>query len=102
MTLAGAAERIDWVSRVELRQAVSSTNDELRELAARGARAGTVIVADSQTAGRGRRGRGWHSPSGLGLYLSALFRNVGPAETLTRWTLAASPPLRGTLRENRP
>lgn len=53
---------------------VGSTNDVLRELMGGGLAAdGTVVVSDSQTAGRGRLGRKWVSPAGRNLYLSALF-----------------------------
>ncbi|MCY3986653.1 MAG: biotin--[acetyl-CoA-carboxylase] ligase [Candidatus Dadabacteria bacterium] len=53
---------------------VDSTNNILRGLAAQGAAMdGTVVVSDSQTAGRGRMGRKWISPRGMNLYLSALF-----------------------------
>ena len=55
----------------------SSTNDEVRRLAAGGAPEGTVVVAEEQTAGRGRLGAAWHSPGGSGLYLSVLFRPAG-------------------------
>lgn len=52
---------------------VGSTNDVLRELIGDGLAAdGTVVVSDSQTAGRGRLGRRWVSPAGRNLYLSAL------------------------------
>jgi BirA family biotin operon repressor/biotin-[acetyl-CoA-carboxylase] ligase len=50
---------------------VSSTQDTARAHAESGARVGTVIVADTQSEGRGRQGRGWDSPSG-GLYMTAL------------------------------
>lgn len=53
--------------------AVASTMDLLHDLAERGAAAGTAIVAAEQTAGRGSRGRTWHSPRG-GLWLSVLLR----------------------------
>jgi BirA family transcriptional regulator, biotin operon repressor / biotin---[acetyl-CoA-carboxylase] ligase len=52
---------------------VSSTMDVIHELAQQGAEAGTVVVAAEQLAGRGSRGRPWHSPVG-GLWLSALYR----------------------------
>ena len=77
-------------ARIVVLTTVSSTNDEMRRLAERGAKDGTVVIAGEQTAGRGRRGSRWHSAPGLGLYLSALFRPGGRSEQLTRWTLAAS------------
>ena len=85
--LRAAVDRHPWVAKVVILDEVDSTNDGLRRLAAEGAPEGTVLVADRQTAGRGRRGRSWHSPPGCGLYLSALFRNPGPMHALTRWTL---------------
>lgn len=54
---------------------VGSTNDVLAELFRESAADdGTVVIADSQTAGRGRLGRRWVSPGGRNLYLSVLFR----------------------------
>jgi len=53
--------------------AVPSTMDTLHELAEQGAPAGTAVVAEVQTAGRGSRGRAWASPPG-GLWLSLLVR----------------------------
>lgn len=88
--LSAAARDLAWVDRIEVRESVGSTNDELRALAAAGAADGTAVIAARQTAGRGRWGRQWYSEAGLGLYLSVLFRDPGPAETLTRWTLAAA------------
>ena len=52
--------------------------DVLHGLAAEGARAGTAVVADEQTGGRGSRGRPWWSPPG-GLWLSVLLRPATPA-----------------------
>jgi BirA family transcriptional regulator, biotin operon repressor / biotin---[acetyl-CoA-carboxylase] ligase len=53
---------------------ITSTNDVAARLADAGAAEGTWVVADEQTAGRGRRGRTWASPPGAGLYLSVIFR----------------------------
>ena len=53
---------------------LDSTNNRLRELAASGAAAGTTVVADRQTDGKGRRGRAFFSPEGSGLYMSVLLR----------------------------
>ncbi len=60
---------------------VSSTNDALRHLAKAGAREGTTVLAESQSAGRGRLGKSWFSPFGVNLYASVLFRPaIGPKE----------------------
>jgi BirA family biotin operon repressor/biotin-[acetyl-CoA-carboxylase] ligase len=53
---------------------VSSTNDVAAVLAERGIEEGAVVIADMQTAGRGRHGRTWASPAGSGLYLSTVLR----------------------------
>ena len=53
---------------------VESTNATLRRLARSGAPEGTVVLAESQTAGRGRLGQRWFSPPGVNLYASVLFR----------------------------
>lgn len=69
---------------------VDSTNSECRRLAASGAPDGTVVIADSQTAGRGRRGRSFLSPPGQGLYLSVLWRpECEPEQLLPLTALAA-------------
>jgi BirA family biotin operon repressor/biotin-[acetyl-CoA-carboxylase] ligase len=79
-----------FVSRLELRDSVGSTNDVALQLARDGAPPGTVVVADRQTAGRGRLASGWHSPAGVGLYLSVLLRPRAEVGELTRWTLGAA------------
>jgi BirA family biotin operon repressor/biotin-[acetyl-CoA-carboxylase] ligase len=53
---------------------VTSTLDELHQMAAQGAPAGTAVLADRQTAGRGRQGRPWRSPAGQGIWLAYLSR----------------------------
>ena len=53
---------------------VGSTNDAAKELASQGAPEGTVLVADEQTAGRGRLNRSWIAPPGTSLLCSILFR----------------------------
>lgn len=70
---------------------VGSTNDVLRELIGDGLAAdGTVVVSDSQTAGRGRLGRKWVSPAGRNLYLSALFCPEIPPQKSSVFTFLAS------------
>lgn len=53
---------------------IDSTNTELARLALRGATHGTVVTAEEQTAGRGRRGREWESPAEDNIYMSILLR----------------------------
>lgn len=67
---------------------LGSSNDKLYELARGGAPEGTAIIAETQTAGRGRDGSSWYSPPGLGLYLSVLLRPSLPAIRLAGITLA--------------
>lgn len=58
----------------EYRDSVDSTNNLVKALAKDGASEGLVAVAEEQTSGRGRRGRSWSSPYGLGLWMSVLLR----------------------------
>lgn len=67
-----------------------STNDTARELADAGAVHGEVVIAESQTAGRGRRGRSWSSPAGRNLYLSVILRPSLPPQRAPELTLVAS------------
>jgi len=60
--------------RLHYRARVDSTNRVARQLGREGAPGGTVVIADEQTAGRGRRRRSWVSPAGAGLYVSLLLR----------------------------
>jgi BirA family biotin operon repressor/biotin-[acetyl-CoA-carboxylase] ligase len=66
-----------------------STNDLAMELGRQGAAAGTVVVAETQSRGRGRLQRGWFSPAGLGLYFSVILRPVLAVVDLPKITLAA-------------
>ena len=64
---------------------VASTNTHAAALVQDGAPHGTVVVAESQTAGRGRLGRHWHSPSGKNLYCSVLLRTMPAREQQPLW-----------------
>ncbi len=71
---------------------VTSTNDYLKKLASEGATNGTVVIADRQTRGKGRRGRAFESPAGQGIYLSYLMRPDQGLESIseiTSWTAVA-------------
>jgi BirA family biotin operon repressor/biotin-[acetyl-CoA-carboxylase] ligase len=83
----------------EFLAACASTNDVVRSRAAEGAAEGLLVVADSQTAGRGRLGRSWHSPAGQNLYLSLLLRPALPARHAAPLTLLAGAALAHTLAE---
>lgn len=70
--------------------ATSSTNSVACGLAEKGQREGAVIIADSQTHGRGRLGRQWLSPAGKNLYLSAIIRPaLSPADAAVLTLMAA-------------
>jgi BirA family transcriptional regulator, biotin operon repressor / biotin---[acetyl-CoA-carboxylase] ligase len=60
--------------RVFWYESTASTNDVAARLAEHGAEEGTTVVAEMQTAGRGRHGRTWFSPRGAGLYASVILR----------------------------
>jgi BirA family transcriptional regulator, biotin operon repressor / biotin---[acetyl-CoA-carboxylase] ligase len=68
---------------------LDSTNRYLLDEAARGAPAGTVVVADEQTQGRGRLGRSWVAPPGASLLVSVLLRPRLAPERLALLTMAA-------------
>jgi BirA family biotin operon repressor/biotin-[acetyl-CoA-carboxylase] ligase len=78
---------------------VESTNATLRRLAREGAVEGTVVLADSQTAGRGRMGRPWFSPPGVNLYASVLFRPTFAAREAGRFGLIAGLAVSDAIRE---
>lgn len=64
-----------------------STNNDLRQLALEGAPEGTIMTADAQTSGKGRRGRSWEVPAGTSLLFSLLLRpgfapDIAPQITL--------------------
>jgi BirA family biotin operon repressor/biotin-[acetyl-CoA-carboxylase] ligase len=65
--------------RVELFETVSSTQDVAHELAAAGAPAGTLVLANEQTSGRGRHGRPWTSEPGAGVWLTLIERPTDSA-----------------------
>ena len=69
--------------QVQIFDEVTSTNTLLKELGRQGAPAGTVLVAGRQTGGRGRLGRTFLSPGGVGVYFSALIRpDCAPTELM--------------------
>ena len=65
---------------------IDSTNTKAQELAEKGYPSGTLVVADKQIAGNGRRGRNWESPSGCGIFMTLMLKpdiNPNNASMLT-------------------
>lgn len=68
----------------------TSTNDVVEKLARDGVKEGVVVFAESQTQGRGRLGRAWHSPGRKGLWFSILLRPQLRPQEITQLTVAAA------------
>jgi BirA family biotin operon repressor/biotin-[acetyl-CoA-carboxylase] ligase len=81
--LTGTWRRIEWHAELD------STQRLARELALAGAEEGTAVVAETQTAGRGRLGRTWHSPPGRNLYCSVVLRPALAPEHVPQLALVA-------------
>lgn len=79
---------------------IPSTNDDARRWAERDAPHGALVVADHQTAGRGRQGRIWTTRAGLNLTISLVLRPAIPASEYGLVTLAASVAARGAVAEH--
>lgn len=71
-------------------ETIDSTNKKARELAAEGAPHGTLVTADAQQAGIGRRGRSWSSEKEAGIYMSLLLRPEIEADKASMLTLVAA------------
>ena len=78
-----------WQDKIRFFPSVDSTNNLAKELASAGAPEGTVLIADAQTGGRGRLGRSFQSPSGVGIYLSVILRPECPPQALMHLTCGA-------------
>jgi len=74
-----------------------STNTRARLLASEGYPEGTVVVAEMQTAGKGRRGRNWYSPASQGIYVSVIMRPVLPLKEISRVSLVVAVAVAETL-----
>lgn len=86
-----AALKTKIVGRVvRFYKVTDSTNEVLKRLAGRGAPEGTLVIADWQTAGKGRLGRQWIAPPGSSLLMSILFRPPLAPHQLTRLSMVSS------------
>lgn len=88
-----------WTDRITVLETVTSTNTIAKELAKQGAPHGTVVLAEQQTGGRGRLGRSFSSPAGLGIYCSVVLRPVLPPQELFRLTPMAAEAVRRAIAE---
>lgn len=80
-----------WMgNRIVCLDKTGSTNTEAKKLAEDGAEHGTVVIAQQQTAGRGRRGRLWESPPGTAIYATAVWKPDFLPDKASMLTLAAS------------
>jgi len=90
MKLSSSLFKIPIINNILFYDTIDSTNDKAKELARRNSVHGSLVVAKSQTAGKGRLGRSFDSSSGDGLYFSLLLRpNVEPSH-LSGITLVAA------------
>ena len=83
-------ERHPWRHQIHWFETIGSTNTEAKRMAAAGAPHGTVLIADHQTAGRGRLGRSFQSPTGAGIYMSVILRPDCPPTELMHLTCATA------------
>ena len=74
LILAALPGDFPWQNQIIWFDSTDSTNTRAKELAKQGAPHGTVLIAGSQTGGRGRMGRSFHSPEGSGVYMSVILR----------------------------
>ncbi|MBO7184973.1 MAG: biotin--[acetyl-CoA-carboxylase] ligase [Oscillospiraceae bacterium] len=77
-----------WRDTIEYFECIDSTNTYAKKMAMQGAAEGTVIIAGQQTGGRGRLGRSFSSPAGMGIYLSVILRPGCRPEELMHLTCA--------------
>ena len=76
---------------------IGSTNDEAFRLGVQGAPEGTALIAESQSAGKGRMQRTWHSPPGANIYTSVILRPRFEPDLAPRISLAAGVAVAETL-----
>ena len=80
----------DTIKKVVYAPEIDSTNNEAKRNAENGAKDGTLYITESQTGGRGRRGRQWVSPSGSGIWMTLLLRpQINPANASMLTIVAA-------------
>lgn len=87
---------------LKLFDSLDSTQSVAHKLAEQGAGEGTLVLAEQQTAGRGRMGRSWHSPKGKGIWMSLVLRPQIPVHFTPQLTLLVAVALCRTIRKIEP
>ena len=92
LSAAGISQHLECVppEHIFVYPEVDSTNNVAKEMALKGAPHGTVVIAERQTAGRGRMGRSFDSPAGTGIYLTIIMRPQTDMEKALLITTAAA------------
>ncbi|MDI3547984.1 MAG: BirA family transcriptional regulator [Halanaerobiales bacterium] len=95
--------KTDYIGReIKVFSSLGSTNERAKELARKDFPTGTVVIAEEQTAGKGRLGRSWFSPPGTGLWFSLIVRPDIPPNKAPFLTIIASLTLVKALSELNP
>jgi len=84
---------------IRIFESIGSTNIEAFQLATTGSKEGTIVLADRQSAGKGRMGRTWSSPAGKNIYMSMILRPAIPPYLAPRLTIVTAVALSDTLKE---
>ncbi len=83
--------KTEWAGNTDFfQEEQASTNQTAKMMAEAGAKHGTLVIAERQTMGKGRRGRIWHSPAGSGIWMSMVLRpNIAPSNASMLTLVAA-------------
>lgn len=90
LTVDGISAKLEYPMKVLIYPVIDSTNNEAKRLAADGLCEPALLVAEKQTAGKGRLGRSFYSPAQTGLYMSVLLHPNAPASEWIAITSAAA------------
>ena len=90
LSAADIQKNLKFPCSIRVEKRVGSTNDVVKEMAANGADEWTCVIAEEQTAGRGRYARSFYSPRGSGIYMSVLLRPKFSAEQTLYITTSAA------------
>lgn len=92
--------KTQWAGKpIAFFEEIDSTNTAARQLGEAGAPEGTLVLADCQTGGKGRRGRQWFSPAGTGIWMTLLLKPRIPAEKVSGLTLVGALSVCRAIRE---